>query len=90
MDGQNKLANNDRYVFKTEPRADVVQKKAPQLQRLDLFFLKRNCLMFFLLKTFFRADLCRIVTVAQIKDVGSWYLFCNMFCIMSDVPSLGC
>lgn len=23
MDGQNKLANNDWYVFKTEPRADA-------------------------------------------------------------------
>lgn len=60
MNGQNKLANNDWYVFKAEPRADAVvrQKTAPDSLcapfskiRLELFhtisLLKRNRLIFF-------------------------------------------
>lgn len=51
MDGQNKLANNDWYVFKTEPRADVVQKKSTAFAEIglshNLSLLIRNCLIFF-------------------------------------------
>ena len=59
MNGQNKLANNDWYVFKTEPRADAVVRRKTAADslcttfskiRLELFhtvsLLKGNCPVF--------------------------------------------
>lgn len=42
MDGQNKLANNDWYVFETEPRADADDKKKKTPNSFCSTFAKIN------------------------------------------------